>query len=46
MYMITCCAEMVFPFDYRHYEKGTDMEGNITLRNGDVVVVPERGLFE
>ena len=38
--------ELVFPFNYRHYEKGYDMEGNITLRNGDVVVVPERGLFE
>lgn len=38
--------EIVFPFNYRDYTKGYDMEGNITLRNGDVVVVPERGLFE
>jgi polysaccharide export outer membrane protein len=38
--------EIVFPFNYKHYAKGQDMEGNITLRNGDVVVVPERGLFE
>ena len=38
--------EIVFPFNYRNYEKGRDLEGNITLRNGDVVVVPERGLFE
>lgn len=38
--------EIVFPFNYKHYSKGQDMEGNITLRNGDVVVVPERGLFE
>ena len=38
--------EIVFPFNYRLYEKGQDLEGNITLRNGDVVVVPERGLFE
>jgi polysaccharide export outer membrane protein len=39
-------GERVFPFNYRLYEKGRDLEGNITLRNGDVVVVPERGLFE
>ena len=38
--------EIIFPFNYRRYEKGRDLEGNITLRNGDVVVVPERGLFE
>ena len=38
--------ELVFTFDYRGYSKGQDMGGNITLRNGDVVVVPERGLFE
>jgi polysaccharide export outer membrane protein len=38
--------EIVFPFDYRAYEKGHDLGGNITLRNGDVVVVPERGLFQ
>lgn len=38
--------DLVFPFNYRDYTKGYDMEGNITLRNGDVVVVPERGLFQ
>jgi polysaccharide biosynthesis/export protein len=38
--------ELVFPFNYRLYEKGHNLEGNIILRNGDVVVVPERGLFE
>jgi polysaccharide biosynthesis/export protein len=38
--------EVVFPFNYRLYEKGHNLEGNIILRNGDVVVVPERGLFE
>ena len=38
--------EVVFPFNYRDYTKGDDMGGNITLRNGDVVVVPERGLFQ
>ena len=38
--------EMVFPFDYKRYSKGQDTGGNITLQDGDVVVVPERGLFE
>lgn len=38
--------DLVFPFNYRDYTKGYDMGGNITLRNGDVVVVPERGLFQ
>lgn len=38
--------DLVFPFNYRDYTKGYDMEGNITLRNGDVIVVPERGLFQ
>lgn len=38
--------EVVYPFNYRDYTRGHDMEGNITLRNGDVVVVPERGLFQ
>ena len=38
--------EIVFPFNYRRYSKGYGTEENITLRSGDVVVVPERGLFE
>jgi polysaccharide export outer membrane protein len=38
--------EIVFPFDYKRYSKGYDTKGNITLENGDVVVVPERGVFE
>jgi len=33
-------------FDYRAYEAGEDLEGNITLRAGDVIIVPERGLLE
>ncbi len=37
--------ETIFMFDYRAYEAGTDLEGNITLRTGDVIMVPERGLF-
>lgn len=38
--------DLVFPFNYRDYTRGHDMGGNITLRSGDVVVVPERGLFQ
>jgi polysaccharide biosynthesis/export protein len=39
-------GENIFMFDYRAYEAGQDLEGNITLRAGDVILVPERGLFE
>jgi polysaccharide export outer membrane protein len=39
-------GEDIFMFDYRAYEAGQDLEGNIGLRAGDVIMVPERGLFE
>jgi polysaccharide export outer membrane protein len=39
-------VEDIFMFDYRAYEAGQDLEGNIELRKGDVIMVPERGLFE
>jgi polysaccharide biosynthesis/export protein len=39
-------SEYVYQFDYTLYEKGENLDGNITLRNGDVIVVPERRLFE
>jgi polysaccharide export outer membrane protein len=39
-------GEDIFMFDYRAYEAGVDLEGNITLHAGDVIMVPERGLFE
>ncbi|KRR27892.1 sugar transporter [Bradyrhizobium lablabi] len=38
--------ETIFMFNYRAYEAGDDLEGNITLRAGDVIMVPERRLFE
>jgi polysaccharide biosynthesis/export protein len=38
--------EAIFMFNYRAYEAGDDLEGNITLRAGDVIMVPERGLFD
>jgi len=38
--------ETIFVFNYRAYEAGADLEGNIKLRAGDVVMVPERGFFD
>jgi polysaccharide export outer membrane protein len=38
--------ETSFMFNYRAYEAGSDLEGNIKLRAGDVIMVPERGLFD
>jgi polysaccharide biosynthesis/export protein len=39
-------GETIFAFDYRAFETGRDIEGNIDLRPGDIIIVPERGLFE
>lgn len=38
--------ETIFTFNYEAYEAGADIKGDITLRPGDVVLVPQRGLFE
>jgi polysaccharide biosynthesis/export protein len=38
--------ETIFMFNYKAYEAGADLDGNIRLRAGDVIMVPERGLFE
>jgi polysaccharide export outer membrane protein len=38
--------ESIFMFNYRAYEAGSDLEGNIKLRAGDVIMVPERGLLD
>ena len=38
--------ETIFMFNYKAYEAGADLEGNITLRAGDVILVAERGLFD
>jgi polysaccharide export outer membrane protein len=37
--------EQVFLFDYSDFESGVNTAGNIPLQPGDVIVVPERGLF-
>jgi polysaccharide biosynthesis/export protein len=39
-------GENIFMFDYRAYEAGQDLEGDIILHAGDVIMVPERGLLE
>ena len=38
-------SEQVLLFNYSDFESGKNLQGNITLRPGDVIVVPERGLF-
>jgi polysaccharide biosynthesis/export protein len=38
--------ETIFHFDYRAYEAGSDLQGNIPLQAGDVIIVPERGILE
>jgi polysaccharide export outer membrane protein len=38
--------ETIVMFNYKAYEAGMDLEGNIRLRAGDVIMVPERGLFD
>jgi polysaccharide export outer membrane protein len=39
-------TDSTYLFDYRAYEDGTDAQYNITLRPGDTIIVPQRGLFE
>lgn len=43
---LTAGVETIYYFDYGAFEAGRDMTGNIDLRPGDVVMVPERGLLE
>ena len=38
--------EVMFLFDYSAFQSGRNVENNIDLAPGDVVIVPERGLFE
>jgi polysaccharide export outer membrane protein len=37
--------DVLFRFNYRAFMSGRDFSGNIRLRPGDVIVVPEKGLF-
>ena len=38
--------EIVESFNYADAERGKDLANNVFLRPGDVIVVPERGIFE
>lgn len=38
--------EKLYLFDYRAVERGGSIQSMITLREGDVIIVPERRLFE
>lgn len=38
-------VQEVYVFNYSAFESGKNLDGNIDLRPGDVVVVPERGIF-
>lgn len=39
-------TDSIFLFDYNAYKSGTIATDNINLESGDIVIVPERGLFE
>jgi polysaccharide export outer membrane protein len=39
-------VETLLLFDYRAFEAGTNLENNVELRANDVIIVPERRLFE
>jgi polysaccharide export outer membrane protein len=39
-------VESIFVFNYNDFFAGSNLADNISLRTGDVVIVPEKGLFE
>lgn len=39
-------ADSIYLFDYNAYQAGSAATENINLRANDIVIVPERGLFE
>jgi polysaccharide biosynthesis/export protein len=39
-------SETLYEFDYEAFSEGEDLSGNMFLKSGDVVIVPEKGLFE
>jgi polysaccharide biosynthesis/export protein len=39
-------VETLYDFDYDAFTSGEDLSGNIRLHSGDVIIVPEKGLFE
>jgi polysaccharide export outer membrane protein len=39
-------VDSIFVFNYNDYASGTNTADNISLHSGDILIVPERGLFE
>jgi polysaccharide export outer membrane protein len=39
-------SESIFIFNYSSFAAGTNLKDNIELQEGDVVIVPERGMFD
>jgi polysaccharide biosynthesis/export protein len=39
-------TDSIFLFDYKAFQFGELTSDNIDLRSGDIIIVPERGLFE
>lgn len=39
-------GDSILLFDYLAFQNGTGTTDNINLRTGDIIIVPERGLFE
>lgn len=39
-------VEQILLFDYERLEDGEPVEGNVLIEDGDIIYVPERGLFE
>lgn len=39
-------GESIFIFDYTAFESGTNLKDNVNIKEGDVIIVPERGLFD
>ncbi len=39
-------GESIFIFDYLAFEAGTNLKDNLQIQEGDVIIIPERGLFD
>jgi polysaccharide biosynthesis/export protein len=39
-------VETLYEFDYDAFTSGKDLSGNMRLHAGDVIIVPEKGIFE
>jgi polysaccharide biosynthesis/export protein len=39
-------VETLYDFDYDAFTSGVDLSGNMLIHSGDVIIVPEKGIFE